>query len=393
MAPVLLCGVLSTMSLLFPKAKENHPLGNGSANGLHGLLPEPMFLRALCLERKRAERSRKFFVLMLLDQGKPSQNGNGAGVLKKTVSAILSSIRETDIAGWYTGNTALGVIFAELGAADKKSILTALRAKVTTALRSTLHTEEPNHLRISFHCFPEDSEEGAAGRSIAKLYPDLVQRAETRKVSRAIKRGMDVAGSSMALLILSPILLAIAVAIKLSSPGPILFRQKRVGQFGVRFMFLKFRSMFSANDSRIHMDYVTRFIAGGVNPGAPEANGKGIYKITEDPRLTYIGRFLRKTSLDELPQSLNVLKAERSMVGSRPPIPYELEVYDIWHRRRVLEVKPGITGLWQVNGRSRLRFDDMVRLDLKYATTWSLWLDLKILLRTPQAMFSGEGAY
>ncbi len=393
MAPVLLCVGLSTMSLLFSKAKENHPLENGSLTELHGLLPEPMFLRALCLERKRAERSRKFFVLMLLDQGKPSQNGNGAGVLKKTVSAILSSIRETDIAGWYTGNTALGVIFAELGAADKKSILTALRAKVTTALRSNLRAEEANHLRISFHCFPEDSEDGDAGRSIAKLYPDLLQRAETRRVSRAIKRGMDVAGSSMALLILSPVLLAIAVAIKLSSPGPILFRQKRVGQFGVRFTFLKFRSMYSVNDSRIHRDYVKRFIAGGVNPGASEANGKVIYKITEDPRLTYVGRFLRKTSLDELPQFLNVLTGEMSLVGPRPPIPYELEVYDIWHRRRVLEVKPGITGLWQVNGRSRLRFDDMVRLDLQYARAWSPWLDMKILLRTPRAVFSGEGAY
>src|SRR6266705_3958420 len=308
----------------------NRSLENGSLTELHGLLPEPMFLRALCLERKRAERSRKFFVLMLLDQGKPSQNGNGAGVLKKTVSAILSSIRETDIAGWYTGNTALGVIFAELGASDKKAILTALRAKVTTALRSNLRAEEANHLRISFHCFPEDSEEGDAGRSITKLYPDLVQRAETRKVSRAIKRGMDVAGSSMALLILSPVLLAIAVAIKLSSPGPILFRQKRVGQFGVRFTFLKFRSMHSVNNSRIHIDYVKQFIAGSVNPGASEANGKVIYKITEDPRLTYVGRFLRKTSLDELPQFINVLKGEMSLVGPRPPIPYELEVYDIW---------------------------------------------------------------
>src|SRR2546427_9402092 len=184
MAPVLLCGGLSTMSLFFSKAKENHPLGNGSANGLEVRLTEPVLLRVLCLERKRAERSRKFFVLMLLDQGKPFQNGNGAGVLKKTVSAILSSIRETDIAGWYTGNTALGVIFAELGAADKKSILTALRAKVTTALRSNLRAEEANHLRISFHCFPEGSEEGAAGRSITKFDPRLVQRAETRKVSR-----------------------------------------------------------------------------------------------------------------------------------------------------------------------------------------------------------------
>jgi lipopolysaccharide/colanic/teichoic acid biosynthesis glycosyltransferase len=109
--------------------------------------------------------------------------------------------------------------------------------------------------------------------------------------------------------------------------------------------------------------------------------------------LTRVGRILRKTSLDELPQFLNVLRGDMSMVGPRPPIPYELEVYDTWHRRRLLEVQPGITGLWQVSGRSRVPFDDMVRLDLRYATAWSLWLDLKILLRTPQAVLSGDGAY
>ena len=373
---------------------ENHSPGNGSLSKLHGLLPEPMFLRALCLERKRAERSRKLFVLMLLDQETPSQSAKGDSVLNKTVSAILSSIRETDIAGWYTENSGVGVIFTELGTADKKSILTALRAKVTAALRSNLHAEELNHLRISFHCFPEDPEDRETGPpTIAKLYPDLVQREEAKKVSRVIKRATDVAGSSMALIILSPIFLAIAVAIKLSSPGPILFRQKRVGQYGVPFTFLKFRSMYSGNDSQVHMEYVKRFIAGNVNPGAPEEPGKVVYKITEDPRVTRVGRFLRNTSLDELPQFLNVLRGEMSLVGPRPPLPYELEAYDIWHRRRLLEVRPGITGLWQVNGRSRLRFDDMVRLDLQYAKAWSLWLDIKILLQTPRAVFSREGAY
>jgi lipopolysaccharide/colanic/teichoic acid biosynthesis glycosyltransferase len=118
-----------------------------------------------------------------------------------------------------------------------------------------------------------------------------------------------------------------------------------------------------------------------------------VYKITEDSRVTPVGRFLRKTSLDELPQFLNVFRGEMSLVGPRPPIDYELDAYDIWHRRRVLEVRPGITGLWQVNGRSSLRFDDMVRLDLKYAEAWSLWLDFKILLQTPRAVFSREGAY
>jgi len=372
---------LSAVKRLFSTAK----LASYDRLETSGLQPEPTFLRALCLERKRAERSRRPFVLMFLDPGKPFLNGNGNNLLNKTVSAILSSIRETDIAGWYKEHSALGVIFAEFGAADKKSVLSALRARLTAALRCNLRPEELNHIDISFHWFPEDSEDHDTGPpTIAKLYPDLLQPDQARTVSRMIKRAVDVVGSSMALIILSPLFLAIAVAIKRSSPGPILFRQKRVGQYGVPFTFLKFRSMRTGNDSQIHREYVTQFIAGNVN--------SGVYKMTEDPRVTRVGRFLRKTSMDELPQLLNVLRGEMSLVGPRPPVPYEFQAYDIWHRRRVLEAKPGITGLWQINGRSRVKFDDMVRLDLRYARTWSPWMDIKILLRTPGAMF-GEGAY
>jgi lipopolysaccharide/colanic/teichoic acid biosynthesis glycosyltransferase len=359
-----------------------------------GLLPEPMFLRALCLERKRAERSRNLLVLMLLVLAKPFQNGNGDNVVNKIVSGLFSSVRDTDIAGWYKEDSTLGVIFLELGGADKKSILRALRAKVTASLQSTLDTEELNHIRISFYCFPDDWEDRDTWLpAIATLYPDLAQRDGAKRVTRMIKRAMDIGGSSMALIILAPIFLAIAVAIKLSSPGPVLFRQKRIGRYGVTFTFLKFRSMHSVTDSQIHRDYVKRFIAGNVDPGAAEQGDPVVYKIREDPRVTRVGKFLRRTSLDELPQFLNVLRGEMSMVGPRPPIPYELEAYDIWHCRRLLEVKPGITGLWQVNGRSRLRFDDMVRLDLEYAKARSLWLDIKILLQTPRAVLSGEGAY
>jgi len=146
------------------------------------------------------------------------------------------------------------------------------------------------------------------------------------------------------------------------------------------------------SDAKIHRDYVRRLIAGKDDAGPGNNNG-GLYKIKDDPRITRVGKFLRKTSLDELPQFFNVLKGDMSLVGPRPPIPYEVEAYDIWHRRRFLEVKPGITGLWQVYGRSRLKFEDMVRLDLQYARKWSLGLDLKILLDTPRAVFFGEGAY
>jgi len=137
---------------------------------------------------------------------------------------------------------------------------------------------------------------------------------------------------------------------------------------------------------------VRQLISGNEDHQRPESHG-GIYKIKDDPRVTPIGRFLRKTSLDELPQFFNVLKGEMSLVGPRPPIPYEVEAYETWHRRRFLEAKPGITGLWQVEGRSKLKFDEMVRLDLKYAKTWSPWLDIKILLRTPTVVLRGDGAY
>ena len=163
--------------------------------------------------------------------------------------------------------------------------------------------------------------------------------------------------------------------------------------FGKKFKCLKFRTMYPDNDAKIHREFVQQFIAGKEEKSDQKVADAPIYKITHDPRVTPVGRFLRKTSLDEFPQFWNVLCGEMSLVGPRPPVPYEFEVYDFWHRRRVLEVRPGVTGLWQVSGRSRTCFDDMVRLDLRYTTNWSLWLDLKIILATPIAMFSGDGAF
>ncbi len=204
-------------------------------------------------------------------------------------------------------------------------------------------------------------------------------------------------GSLLAVITLSPLLMTIAGLIKITSKGPVLFRQERVGLFGKRFTFLKFRSMYADCDQTKHKEYVTKFITESRNGGA-NGNGSGlaqngVYKLTNDSRITPVGRFLRKTSLDELPQFFNVLKGDMSLVGPRPPIPYECEKYDLWHKRRILEVKPGITGLWQVKGRSSTTFDDMVRLDLNYVAHWSLLLDLKILFQTPFAVFKGRGAY
>ena len=346
----------------------------------------------ISLERKRSERSRKPFVLMLLDAGRPHPAGETAAVLDHVLDALGQSTRETDVIGWYEKGSVVGVMFTEIGGEDRSFIVSTVMARMTSALRDRLNADQFRQISISFHLFPDDWDEESALPKINALYPDLAQRDQARKLLTALKRFMDIAGSGAALLLLSPFFLLIAAAVKLSSPGPVFFRQWRIGQHGLPFLFLKFRSMKMDSDSRIHKDYVVKLIAGEAERNRAEGDAEGVYKLTRDPRITKVGAFLRRTSLDEVPQFINVLTGKMSLVGPRPPIPYEVEAYDLWHRRRLLEAKPGITGLWQVNGRSKVKFDDMVRLDLRYAKSWSLWMDIKILLRTPGAMFN-EGAY
>jgi lipopolysaccharide/colanic/teichoic acid biosynthesis glycosyltransferase len=227
----------------------------------------------------------------------------------------------------------------------------------------------------------------------AEFYPDLFEVEKKKKLSLLLKRVMDVLGAAVALVLLSPVFLLLAAAVKLTSKGPVFFRQQRVGRYGIPFEFLKFRSMHVSTDAAIHKEYVKKFIAGKATPSGSNLDAKVTYKITNDPRVTWIGKIMRRTSLDEIPQFWNVLEGQMSLVGPRPPIPYEIETYDIWHRRRLLESRPGITGLWQVYGRSKTTFDEMVRLDLQYSRMWSPMLDVKILLQTPRAVLSGDGAY
>ena len=359
-----------------------------------GVLNEAAFHRMISLERKRTERSKKPFLLMLLDMGDGLYSDSNEKALDKILSALSLTTRETDVTGWYKNNAVVGVMFTEFGEDDRNTILTTLMTRVSETLRNNLSSHQFNQISISFHLFPEEWNHDIFERpSNPKLYPDLTRRDNGRKLFSIIKRIMDAVGSALALLLLSPLLLVIAIAVKLTSKGPVFFRQKRVGQYGEQFVFLKFRSMYVNNDASEHKAYVKKLIAGSAQSQPSNGNGNGVYKLTKDSRITRIGSFLRRTSLDELPQFINVLKGEMSLVGPRPAIAYEVEAYDIWHRRRVLEAKPGITGLWQVNGRSRIKFDDMVRLDLRYAKTWSPWMDLKILMRTPVAVVFGDGAY
>ena len=354
------------------------------------IVAEELFTRMLRLEQRRTERSGNPLLLMLLDAETTFQTEQRVEGFQKLVSALSSSIRETDITGWYKNDSVVGVILTEIAVANKSAIQAAVLARVSAALHSNLDLEQITKIHISFHLFPEEGDkQSPENPTDSKLCPNWPGQGDAKSFSRLIKRTMDIVGSILALIVFSPVFVASALAIKLSSKGPILFRQDRVGQYGKKFTCLKFRSMLFASDHSLHKEYVRRLIAGKTNP----KQSKGVYKIVVDSRVTRVGEFLRKSSLDEFPQFFNVLKGEMSLVGPRPPLPYEFESYDIWHRRRVREAKPGITGLWQVTGRSRTKFDDMVRLDLRYAKAWSLWLDIKILLQTPGAVFSGEGAY
>jgi exopolysaccharide biosynthesis polyprenyl glycosylphosphotransferase len=207
---------------------------------------------------------------------------------------------------------------------------------------------------------------------------------------RLTKRLLDATLAALILLALLPLLAFCALAVWRSSPGPILFRQRRVGAGGREFTCFKFRTMRADADPALHRDYVTAFIAGEAE--RHEGAAVAVYKLVGDPRVTPAGRWLRRTSLDELPQLWNVLRGEMSLVGPRPPIPYEVARYRPEHLRR-LAVKPGITGLWQVSGRNRTTFEEMVALDLAYIERSSFLFDLWILLRTLPVVFGYQGAH
>ncbi len=340
---------------------------------LTGFCNQDLFQTLLCMERKRSERTGASFALGLLDVEPLGDRRKSEAVS----SALSAEIRETDIAGWYRSSSVMGAIFTNFNGASRDLIRQRLQERIASALSGLSKTDQ-GKVKVAFHFYPEEIDE--------KLYPDLGGGRAKKRGYRAAKRSVDILFSLAVLTLFSPLLIAIALLVKCTSKGPALFRQKRLGQFGKEFTFLKFRTMHPNNDPKIHQDYVKKLIEN-------KAGGGGVYKIKRDPRVTPIGRFLRKSSLDELPQFWNVLKGEMSIVGPRPPIPYEMESYRCWHKRRVIEVKPGITGLWQVYGRSRTTFDEMVRLDIRYVYRQSFLLDTWILVKTPFVIVSGAGAY
>lgn len=239
-----------------------------------------------------------------------------------------------------------------------------------------------------FNCLPRKTEIDQIGSlPMIKLFSEPLQGA-----NRWLKRTIDIMLASLGIVLSSPIWIFIILAIKLTSKGPAIYQQERVGMDGRVFRMYKFRSMYMDTKDDEHRELMRKNISNKqeANQGNDEIPIYG--KVKDDSRVTFVGAILRRYSLDEIPQLLNIVLGEMSIVGPRPPIPYEVECYQDWHRAR-FHVKPGLTGLWQVSGRNRLNFEQMVRLDIYYIENWSLWLDLKIILKTIPVALRGDNAY
>jgi lipopolysaccharide/colanic/teichoic acid biosynthesis glycosyltransferase len=346
------------------------------------VLGEGLFKEAFVRERKRADRFNQPFAVLLVDRGKSLlERGRWVTILR----AVAAVKRDIDIVGWLEQGAVLGLLLQEASGKGALKAMHRVRQEIARRLGDTALAA------LSIRLYAHGDQSGPEGAALPPV--DLLLEAFVDQRGNpwrdGAKRGLDILGSLAFLAVFAPVLLAIFTVVKWTSPGPALFRQVRVGRRGEPFTMLKFRTMFLNVGHGIHQDYVTWFIK---SSGQQPRTGNEVFKLTNDPRITPVGRFLRKTSLDELPQFWNVLRGDMSLVGPRPPLPFEIEQYQPWHRRRVLEAKPGVTGPWQVNGRSRTTFDEMVRLDLRYARAHSLWTDIKLLAATPRAMVSGKGA-
>jgi lipopolysaccharide/colanic/teichoic acid biosynthesis glycosyltransferase len=349
------------------------------------VLTTELFRTAIERERKRVERSKQPFALLLVSIDRRAPLDDASDLWVRAICALAFVKRRSDVLGWFAP-AVVGILFPDI---QGSLSLRAFRRRFQGALERHLGSNAYRTFSLRLHVHSGrlgGAEEDPCLIGTPRPRADLVSAA----VYLAVKRASDVAGSLILLIALLPVLLLIAILVKLNSQGPVLFRQVRVGHRGKPFTLFKFRTMRAGADPSLHERFVSRFIRS--SQGVAVSPEHAPFKLTNDPRVTPVGHFLRRTSLDELPQLWNVLRGEMSLVGPRPPLEYELKHYEPWHRRRVMEVKPGITGLWQVDGRSRTTFDQMVRLDLRYAKTCSFWSDIRILLATPAAVLSGRGA-
>ena len=369
---------------------------------LDGICSAEVFQKIFERERARADRNSHGFsvVVFLMD---PDRNNLR---VKRVAHAVCGRMRDTDAAGWF-GIQSIAVLLPDTYAAGAKKFADDICRKVASdtqppdcAIRTYPFDSyqgggdgsQPPRSGGSYSADPRgqswDSAPGADFRGTVARAAEHPAEPEAPAVAAALfseplplwKRAIDIVGSSLGLVLLSPLFCLVALFIRIVSPGPVFFRQQRVGYLGQPFTLWKFRTMKVNGDEVIHRDYFSELIKSG------DRGRQAMIKL-DDPRIIPFGKTIRKLCIDEFPQLINVFRGEMSLVGPRPPIPYEAEEYLRWHQRR-FDTVPGMTGLWQVSGKNRLTFNEMVRLDITYARNRSFGLDLRILLKTLPAIVS-----
>jgi lipopolysaccharide/colanic/teichoic acid biosynthesis glycosyltransferase len=369
-----------------PPQTENPTAPEGAAAAAEfvrldeAVLPRAPFLRDVQRECRRADRSKSPLSVVVF---RPDEHRiDDFDRVEGLIGILRRTKRETDLLG-DLGDHVIAMMLPDTSPDGLKRFVARVGGDV----------EELGYVLVP-GTYPDDvfhdllRRGGEAGPS-QPLFVD--ERRDPDRWDLLVKRLIDVAVAGVALMMLAPLMLIVAVAIAITSPGPVIFRQIRLGKGGRPFVFYKFRSMTANADDRIHREYVSGLIATAPEDGTQDAAPRTWSKLPNDPRITPVGRVIRKTSIDELPQLFNVLIGDLSLIGPRPALPYEAEKYQSWHLRRILCVKPGVSGLWQVAAGYNATFDDMVRLDLRYMREWSLLLDLKILVKTVEVVLRRSG--
>lgn len=343
--------------------------------------PRSDFLATLLTAMRRAERAGTPLAMAVFSID--PQQTRGIGAANRLLSLLYAARRDTDIVGNLDSERA-AVLLLDTDLHGAQLYAQRVGRRTADLGRSAVVAVYPDPL------FDQVVRDCRAVVERATLPPYIYRGPNS--FGYPLKRLLDVVIATLALVLLSPLMLLTGVAVKLSSPGPAIFRQTRLGKNGEPFEFYKFRSMFVAEDDALHRAFVARLIDCEHDPAIEGDVDGPLYKIGANPRITLVGQIIRKTSIDELPQLWNVIKGDMSLVGPRPPLAYEAERYRAWHLRRLLEAKPGITGVWQVSGRSNVSFDEMVRMDLRYIRRGSLRMDLKILAKTVIVVLRCDGA-
>lgn len=441
---------LKTILNSFTKKKlvfGNHKPGNGSLTATNGYFESiEYFYRRFLIERRRSERGDYEFSIIVIDldsfENKHLSNRNEKLFIKAEETLFSTAkliLRETDAVVKYfplklaillpdtatdgtqivmnrikeilnnLGDRSLQTIFQNVifypysypsqefeinkfindRIFDNSSSTTELEKKVRNVRSSYFYCNGSNGFDNEDHFRMNSNGSIAFENPFCVLNEALSDLTKNWQV--LVKRGIDVVFALIGIIIASPIILLICILIKLTSKGPIFFKQERIGYMGKKFLMYKFRTMYLLRDDQIHRNYITNYITN--TNQFNEGPRNTIFKLKNDPRITLIGKYLRRLSVDEITQLFNVLKGDMSLVGPRPPLQYEVDIYDLWHKRRYLTVKPGITGLWQIYGRSSTTFNEMVRYDLAYVKNWSVWLDLQIIFRTVGSVLRMKGAY